>query len=153
MIKISKLFKVAEKTSVKPELQKVYIKDKKAYATNGYHMVIMPVEIEGKGFLSERNVKLAETTHKITKSLGDPEYKLESSSDIYPNIDLFMEKVEADKLETPTVIFSRQSLIDTLEALQKADNFDKVEMYFVAKDKPVVFKSKNGAGIEMPCSY
>ena len=77
MIKLSKLFKTAAKTDIKPVLQKIFIKKNTAYTTDAFAMTIMPVDIEGEGFLSEANVKLAEATQKLTKSKVPPIYQLE----------------------------------------------------------------------------
>lgn len=155
MIKLSKLFKIAAKTDIKPVLQKIFIKNNTAYTTDAYAMAIMPVDIEGEGFLSEVNVKLAETTQRLTKSKVQPNYQLEQFDEAYPDVEAFLGGIEAyhDTHETHKVIFSRKNLINLLEAMQEdTTSFsDKITMTFTESNKPVVLKNKNGTGIIMPC--
>lgn len=148
-MKLSKLFKVASKSNIKPALRNILIKDGYAYATDSYKAVKLNMDAGGAhGLATLSSVKKAEIDDAARKNTCPSIPELFGYTDEYPDIDRAMQVPEGGTY----VRMKRQDLIDLLEAMQKDGSRDTVEMIVpeFPASSPVVFTNKNGMGMIMP---
>jgi hypothetical protein len=156
-MQLSKLFKVASKSTIKPELTHLYLKEQKLYATDSFKAVIIDAteytEPEDIGFITLPKAKAKEAELKALKIKVTVLPDIDNNGDHYPDFNAILPKDEALNTEYFKANFNRQYIIDLLEAMQKGDAFDQIDL-FINKDsghqKPLVFKNKNGTGLIMP---
>ena len=141
-MKLSKLFKVASKSDIRPSLKNLYLKDNTLYATDSYMAIAMHHTQEGEGYITTVNATIAD----LKKTLP----ALTTIKEQYPEIGQLFEKSTKNKFITLKI--NRKYVIDLLEAMQKNEKgHDIVEISLpVESYKPLLFKNDNGTGLIMP---
>lgn len=141
-----KIFKVASKSKIKPELTNLYLKKGYVYATDSFKAVKLKTTYENdqEGYITKLSAAIA---HEKSKDIDLPILPELSKMDVrYPDVD----KVIPTKFAIEVSV-NRKYLIDLLEAMQAGDKFDKVTIKMQdKKGGAIVFEHENGLGLLMP---
>lgn len=141
-----KLFKVASKSKIKPELTSLFLKKGYVYATDSFKAIKLKTTYDDdqEGYITKLSAAIA---HEKSKDIEFPVLPELSKNDAkYPDIDKVIPTEFAIEVSV-----NRKYLIDLLEAMQAGDKFDKVTIKVQdKKGGAIVFEHENGLGLLMP---
>lgn len=134
---IKKIFKLTPTHTINPELNNICVKNGKMYATDSYVAIIAPAPEE-----------YASKEGYISNSAMFPFSDQDTSN--YPDIEACITGTE--KYEYVHVELNRKYLIELLEAMDKTNDGDRINISVSTSHLkvPVLIENKNAKGLIMP---
>jgi hypothetical protein len=128
---MKKIKKLCAKSSIKPEFNYVKVGGEFMEATDAYRWA----RVKNKGYKDGYH---HQKTGEVVQDLN------------YPDVNILLEGAKKDN--TLTYRVNRKYLIEVLEALEKGDGFDSVDLYInpTSTQKIIYIKNLNGEALIMP---
>jgi len=128
---MNKLKKLCAKSSIKPELTYIKVKDGYMEATDSFRWAKIKNTVFKDGYYHQKNRDYVRTMN-------------------FPDVSIIVDT--AKKENNFTFKVNRKYLIETLEAIDKGDSFDSVELHIniANTNRPLYITNDNGEALVMP---